>query len=219
MRRLIVCTAFVISAFVVVASAATDDRANCRAENGDDAIVACSGLIVQNPKDDGAYFTRGVVYYNKHEYDRALADFSQAIKLNSLTHAYHYGGRVYSAKGDYNRAIAYYTKAIGVIPSDATIFEDRGIAYDAEGDHDHAIADYNEALKLYNHELNLHPMNVDGYAGRGIAYTRRAPTMPPVPASKTQKAIMIAQSPTSSRRSGSTRNTPLRLKTAAMPMK
>ena len=34
------------------------------------------------PKDAKAYNIRGIAYYNKGEYDRAIADFNQAIKLN-----------------------------------------------------------------------------------------------------------------------------------------
>lgn len=52
-----------------------------------------------------AYYNRGLAYTRKGDDDRAIADFSTAIKLNSRdAAAYHTRGFSYSRKGDYDRA-------------------------------------------------------------------------------------------------------------------
>src|SRR5580700_8300820 len=61
--------------------AAADDQTTCRA-GGDDGIAACSRLIVANPRNAFAFANRGFAYNNKHDYDHAIADLSEAIRLD-----------------------------------------------------------------------------------------------------------------------------------------
>jgi len=85
---------------------------------------------------------------NKH-YDQAIADYTEAIRLNpqsALT--FDARGFVYAAKEDYDRAIADYNEAIRLNPEFGTAFNNRGFAYAAKEDYDRAIADYYEAIRL-----------------------------------------------------------------------
>jgi tetratricopeptide (TPR) repeat protein len=45
-------------------------------------------------------------------------------------------------------AIADFTKAIEIIPQNADLFYDRGLAHRAKGEIDKAIADYTHAIEL-----------------------------------------------------------------------
>ena len=56
----------------------------------------------------------------KHEYDKAIADFSEAIRLDpkSAT-AYDRRAGAYEAKGNYDQAIADFTEAIRFDPRSA----------------------------------------------------------------------------------------------------
>jgi tetratricopeptide (TPR) repeat protein len=100
----------------------------------------------------------------KAVYDRAIADFTQAIRLDpNNANAYRERGNAYSDKGDYDRAIADYNQALRLDPNLAAAYNTRGFAYYMKGDYDRAIADYNQALRI-------NPNDAKAYLGRGNAY-------------------------------------------------
>jgi tetratricopeptide (TPR) repeat protein len=115
-------------------------------------IDGCSAVIKAG-RDKGeklaeALSNRGVAYRLKGDYDRAIQDYNQAIKLNSkFAQAYNNRGVAYDNKGEYNHAIQDYDQAIKLKPS-AEVHFNRGNAYLGKGQYDHAIDDYNQALKL-----------------------------------------------------------------------
>ena len=106
----------------------------------------------------------GTAYTAKGDFDRALNDFTEAIRLNPAnSNAYNNRGHAYRAKSHFDRAIADHTEAIRLDPSNANAYNNRGIAYRAKGDHDRAIADHTEAVRLDTKYF-------DAYNSRGIAY-------------------------------------------------
>jgi tetratricopeptide (TPR) repeat protein len=59
------------------------------------------------------------VYRRKGEYDRAIADASEALRLDpQLAPAYFTRGEAYRRKGDFDRAIANLTEAVRLAPGD-----------------------------------------------------------------------------------------------------
>jgi len=100
----------------------------------------------------------------KGEYDRALQDFDQAIRLDPNTaDAFDGRGNAYSSKGQYDRAIQDYDQAIRLDPNYSDAFRDRGAAYYNKGDHDRAIQDYDQAIRL-------NPSDANAFHDRGGAY-------------------------------------------------
>jgi Tfp pilus assembly protein PilF len=64
------------------------------------------------PKDDRAYCGRGIFYISKFEYGKALADLTQAIRLNpKCARAYFSRGWIYHKIGENGRAEADFTHA------------------------------------------------------------------------------------------------------------
>jgi len=111
---------------------------------------------------------RGVAYYQSAEYDLAIADFDQAIRIYPrLAKAYYNRGIVDRAKGDLDKAIADFSDAIRLDPKYVSPFNNRGLVYDAKGDYARAIADFNEALRL-------NPKYVFALNNRGLAYEVKA---------------------------------------------
>ena len=86
---------------------------------------------------------------NKGQYDRAIANYDKAIKLDpKFAIAYNNRGIAYGQKGDDDRAIADFDTAIKLDPKSADTYYNRGIAYGQKGDYDRAIADFDTAIKL-----------------------------------------------------------------------
>ncbi|MDR3146958.1 MAG: tetratricopeptide repeat protein [Treponema sp.] len=112
----------------------------------------------------GAFLDRGITLASQGEYDSAIADFTEALRLNpNLAAAYSNRGSAYWYKEDYDRAITDYTQAIRLDPNYAKAYNMRGSAYRDKGDYDRAIADYNQAIRL-------DPNYVWAYVNRGVAY-------------------------------------------------
>ena len=58
-------------------------------------------MIARQPDDGMVYFGRGLAYYDKKEYERAIADFTQAIELKpDFATAYSIRGLAYFDNGD-----------------------------------------------------------------------------------------------------------------------
>jgi tetratricopeptide (TPR) repeat protein len=131
------------------------ERRYCEGEDGASVaqrIDACSAVIKAG-RDKGdklaeAFNNRGVAYRLKGDYDRALADYAQAIKLNAkLAAVFVNRGVVYDKKGELDHAIQDYDQAIKLKPSVEAYFN-RGNAYLGKSQYASAIDDYNQAIKL-----------------------------------------------------------------------
>jgi tetratricopeptide (TPR) repeat protein len=172
MYRVILCAAALSAAMAVPAAA--DDRDTCGDwMNGAESVAACDRLIRRNPRDADAYFKRGMYHAvgddgaaNGHDYERAIADFNQAIRLSpNNTEYWTARGDAFGYKGDYDRAIADYGQVLRLNPDDASTYAKRGDAYGDKMDYDRAIADYDQAIKLDPDESY--------YVGRGDLYSRK----------------------------------------------
>ena len=136
-----------------------------------DDLISLSSAVIPTLKSDAdkanAYYLRGIAYNKKGEYDRAIADYNQAIKLNpDDATAYTNRGGAYNEKGEYDRAIADLNRAIELNPDDAVAYNNRGYAYRQKGEYDRAISDYNRAIEL-------EPDDATAYNNRGYAYRQK----------------------------------------------
>jgi tetratricopeptide (TPR) repeat protein len=96
-----------------------------------------------------AYVRRGIEYGDKNQFDRAIAEFNEAIQLDPKNaRALYNRGTAYRLMNDYDRAIADYNEAIRLDPKYAYAFAERATVYAENEDYDRAIADYNEAIRL-----------------------------------------------------------------------
>lgn len=83
------------------------------------------------------------------DYDRAIADYDQAIRLNpKYGRAFNNRGNAYQSKGDYDHALADYNQSIQIDPNQAYPYNGRANAYAAKQDYAHALADYAQAIRL-----------------------------------------------------------------------
>src|SRR5580700_6796925 len=119
----------------------------------DVSINGCTALIesgTQSPQNIPVVFNnRGIAYRAKGDLDRAIADYTEAIRLDpNYDVAYQNRGRSYFAKRDYDHAIADYDQALRINPRYRFAYVNRGLAYFAKHDAARAVADYSEAVKI-----------------------------------------------------------------------
>ena len=120
-------------------SANADDTATCNNASGDESIAACTRVISSDKfKGNNLAITlnnRGNAYHGKGDRDRAIADYSEAIRVDPKhPTSYNYRGNSYFEKGNYDSAIADYTEAIRLNPKYATAHHNRGLGYYRKGD-------------------------------------------------------------------------------------
>jgi len=102
------------------------------------------------PDDDAVYSSRASAYYQKGDFDRAIADFTEAIRINPNDAKAYYGrGKAYRAKGDVDHALADLREEIRINPNDAEAYNFLG---DTEltfaGHLTEATADFEQAVRL-----------------------------------------------------------------------
>lgn len=83
------------------------------------------------------------------QYDRAIADATEAIKLDGKNaSAYWVRGAAYLGRGDYDQAIADLTRSVGIDPKYTAAYSWRAAAWKAKGDDDRALYDADQVVKL-----------------------------------------------------------------------
>lgn len=132
----------------------------------DAQISACTALIkdarLQASDLALAHLKRGNAYGATGKLDLAIADFTEAIRLDAkFFEAYANRGMTYAKQRRFKRAIADYNQALK-LKADVKVVVNRGVAYDALGKYDAAIRDIDYAIakKLRDHVL---------YSVRGLA--------------------------------------------------
>jgi lipoprotein NlpI len=134
----------------------------------DQRLSGCTALVESeraSTQDRAAgYGNRCWAYSDKGDPDRAIADCSEAIRLDpKLANAHLNRGKAYSDKGDFDRAIADYNRAIELDPKSSIGYNNLCDAYLDKGDNDRAITDCDEAIRL-------DPTFAVAYRNRGNAY-------------------------------------------------
>jgi tetratricopeptide (TPR) repeat protein len=148
-----------------------EDWPLCDGSNSGGAIAACTRILQRGESDQSgtaiAYNNRGTSHSKRGEYDKAIADLSEALSFDPrMPTAYITRGSAHNNKGEYDRAIADLDQALQLNPQLDTAYNNRGFAYNNKGEYDRAIADLDRALRL-------NPQNASAYNNRGLAYSNK----------------------------------------------
>jgi tetratricopeptide (TPR) repeat protein len=113
-----------------------------------DAIAYFTDRIQANEKDAQAFAFRAVAWQLKREFDIALKDANEALRLEPKVGLWWYSrGNVWSGKGDTVKAIQDFDEAIRLDPKNALFYNTRGIVRSYQ-DNDKAMRDFDEAVRL-----------------------------------------------------------------------
>jgi tetratricopeptide (TPR) repeat protein len=144
------------------------------------------------PQTAGTFLDRGIMFASRGEFEMAIADFDEAIRINpNMSAAYalraralyasvsriigigeNFSGVVSFTTGGqttseqrriYERAVADFTQAIRLDPNNAKIYNERGGVYDNMGDFDRAFTDFTQAIRL-------DPNYAIAYSNRALVY-------------------------------------------------
>jgi tetratricopeptide (TPR) repeat protein len=109
-------------------------------------------------------FHRGYALMQKADYDKAIVEYTEAIRLDpKYALAYTHRAVAYFNKGEVDKAIADNSEAIRIDPKLVVAYRNRGREYGQKNEHAKAIADFSEAIKLQ-------PQHADAYNDRSISY-------------------------------------------------
>lgn len=139
-----------------------DDAALCRnVANADAAIRHCTAAIQASKAGNETlaewHVQRGIHWAGKRDYERAVADYSAALKLDpKAPTAHYYRGSAWSNQGDFERAIADFDIAAKLKPDDPVVYHARGIELAVKGDYPRALADFSMALQLNSKADGVH---------------------------------------------------------------
>jgi tetratricopeptide (TPR) repeat protein len=204
------CVSLLLALIMVAGLAAlavADDLSICLdAKTAPEAAINACDRLISSRRTGGknrarAYDYRGTAYYRKGDYDRAIRDYNEAIRLDPKNAAlYNNRGFAYHEKGDYDRAMRDYDDAIQLDASLAAAYVGRGLAYNRKGNYDRAIRELDEAIRLdpksavafnnrglaydskgdydrairdYNEAIRLDPKDAVAYSNRGSAYNEK----------------------------------------------
>ena len=138
------------------ASGEDDSLARCENRNPDIAIPACTLLIDSGRADVAALprilALRAESYARKYDYDRAIKDYSHAIKLRpEYWVAFNGRGLAHANRLNFELAIKDYDQSIELHPGNAKAFYHRGLAKFGLCDLDGADSDIAKARVLDPH--------------------------------------------------------------------
>ncbi len=171
----------------------------------DAQIEGCSALIDagdEKPETVAvAHNNRGNAYVTKGEYDLAIKDYDEALKLKQdYARALNNRGVAYKKKGDIDRALEDLDQSIKLNPMSAGTYANRAQIYETKREHGLAAADYDEAIRLSpsaqnawngrcwnrailgqveealadcNEALRLEPDDAAALDSRGLAYLKK----------------------------------------------
>ena len=129
-----------------------------------DAPAFFHKLVQDDPNNFPALFMRGMGWHLKGEYDNAIKDFDEVIRLKpTVSMCFVARGNAYYSKKEYDKVIRDCDEAIRLDPQNSQAYSIRGNSWSAKENYDRAIRDFDEAIRL-------DPKNTFAFAYRGNAW-------------------------------------------------
>lgn len=165
-----------------------------------DSETLWSDVILKNPNSAVGWNNRGMVYYEKGEFDKALLDFNECIRVQPKhPDAYNNRSIIYYHRKDYPKALEENLKLLNIDTAHKEGYSNRGSffyimqqydsskyyylkatqvngknasAYFYAGVSEYNLKSYRNATGLLHKAISLLPNYADAYVFLGICYTR-----------------------------------------------
>ena len=112
-------------------------------------------------------------YASKGDFQKAIADHTEAIRLNPKCHlAYCSRAFEYYKKGDYDKTIADCSEAVRLSPKCADAYYYRALANQKDGDNEKAVADYSESIRLDPNNPAGYTLDAGASIIKGVSLTK-----------------------------------------------
>jgi tetratricopeptide (TPR) repeat protein len=113
------------------------------------SITLWTDVLDRYPNTLIASYSRGLAFYNINNYDQAIIDFTQTIRLRpDMPEAYMNRGNSYAYRKQYKQAIVDFNQAIKIKPDYADAYYNRALAYYLMKDYGRAWRDVEKLEKL-----------------------------------------------------------------------
>lgn len=114
-----------------------------------EAIALLDQLITCYPNNAIDYNNRGLMYFYRGQFPKAIQDYDRAIAIDKkLDNAYNNRANCYAAQGNFLAALNDYEQAIDLNPSNLRALINQGITFRELGLYDLAIENFETTLIL-----------------------------------------------------------------------
>ncbi len=128
----------------------------------DEAYLIINEIIKNFSGYPYGYFQRGYIKFARLQYDDAINDFNESLKLLPRDQtAYIFLALCYEGKKDYENAFSHYAMSLNINPENA-------FAYFYKGKLFGTLEKYQEAIENYSQAININPEYSEAYYFRGL---------------------------------------------------
>ena len=129
----------------------------------DEAIKALGLAVKADPWYVEPHYNLGICYLRKGLLRKAISEFKEVIRINSILKEGHYGartepkyefqanlnlGNIYFLLGEFGKAVEYLKKAVSINPSDLSVHFNLGLAYKRLGMFSKAEEEFRRVLEI-----------------------------------------------------------------------
>ncbi len=144
-----------------------NDKAARSAEQVELDIAELTAQLLKSPHDTQKLIRRGDAYFEMHDFEAAIEDFSRAIKYDTHADAAYFGRGLANGRAGYiDAGIADLTVYIERHPQESRAYTKRGVRYLWKGDEASAELDLRKAIAL-------NPANAEAHDDLGVILARR----------------------------------------------
>ncbi|MGD8925210.1 MAG: tetratricopeptide repeat protein [Thioalkalispiraceae bacterium] len=136
-------------------------------EERDMFIEIYSDMLENDPTNTDVLMKRARLYFEVHQFDLAVSDYTDVIRLDDRIHEAYFGrGMAHGRNGDIRKGIEDLSEYLRRIPDSSLAYTKRGVRYLWIGDEENAKKDLIQAIKL-------DPRNAEAHDDLGVIYARQ----------------------------------------------